>query len=173
MRRGVVAVILATVVAVSCGGSDSRSEGASDALDAKAELSTSPSVPPPVDEVAPAGMSASPSAAEKCLEVYGPESLARRTFAFEGDVITATSPADNGPGQVKFSVRRWYHGGTGGEVVLRAWGVGSVSSEPMFPVSPGTRLLVTGEDDFAWGCGFTQPWTPEAAREWERVFPAK
>ena len=51
--------------------------------------------------------------------------------------------------------------------------IGAVEAEP------STRLLVSGEprwggdaldDPIAWPCGFTQPWTEEAAAEWETAF---
>src|SRR5207247_940796 len=32
------------------------------------------------------------------------------------------------------------------------------------------RLLVSGEDDTAWGCGYTTKWSAETAEEWRSAF---
>lgn len=101
-----------------------------------------------------------------CVEAYSLETLAGRGIAFDGTVT-----AINGE-EVRFEVTRAYRGVTGGSVALRADGmtgssIGSVDG-PAFQV--GGRYLVAGEDRFAWGCGFSQPYDPAVAEDWARTF---
>lgn len=109
-----------------------------------------------------------------CVERYGPETLAKRKLAFDGDVISVT-PTDNarpGDALIEFAVRRWYRGGDDPRTTLRTITrtADSSTSVEAIPIRPGMRLLVAGSADFAWPCGFTQQWTPEAAAVWEQVF---
>lgn len=126
------------------------------------------------------------AAAYSCVETYSAETLGRRSFAFDGTVLeveTRTDPRlprgeDEVP-WVTFEVNRWFKGGSASEVGVWietlnvATSVGTISAEA------GARLLVAGEprwggapldDPIAWPCGFTQPWTPEAAEAWEAAF---
>lgn len=131
-----------------------------------------------------------------CVEEYSPENLAHRSFAFDGTVKSIEMRKDpawpsgvtsdpSGLPWVTFQVNRWYKGGEGGEVAV--WmqasqvpcddgnGVRSISTGT-FSAHVGTRLLVAGEpwgigtvpeQGIAWNCGFTQPYTAQAAAEWE------
>ena len=128
-----------------------------------------------------------------CVEVYSVETLKNRSFAFDG-TITAVEPRPDtamggyGEGEgptmpwATFKVNRWYKGGSGGEagVWLRGAQIGGtdapVTSGRSITAEVGTRLLVAGEpigvgdapeEWIAWLCGFTQPYTPEAAAAWE------
>ncbi len=128
-----------------------------------------------------------------CVEVYSPETLKNRSFAFDG-TITAIEPRPDpamaGDGEedvptmpwATFKVNRWYKGGSGGEAGVWLQGVQTggadapVTSGGSITAEVGTRLLVAGEPIgvgdapeqwIAWLCGFTQPYTPEAAAAWE------
>ena len=125
-----------------------------------------------------------------CAELYSPETLARRSIAFDGTVTAIKlrdDPVMGGHGAktpwVTFKVNRWYRGGEGDTVSMWAY-ISPISGEDgtttMYSggisASEGTRLLVAGEqrdvgehpeEGIAWSCGFTQPFTPEAAAEWE------
>ena len=108
-----------------------------------------------------------PSSAS-CVEVYDLTTLARRQVAFDGTV--AEVEGDN----VTFTVGRWYRGGTAPSVTLQGAAVlsGLTSAGSSTGLAPGTRLLVAGDGGFAWACGFTQPFDPAVAAEWERAFGA-
>lgn len=109
-----------------------------------------------------------------CGEQYGPDTLRARDHAFDGEIIAATPAVDYSSldrdrwaGRITLSVRRWYRGSGGSEVTLYAHVVGNPAGP--FPTSPGTRLLVSGDDDWAFPCNFTQPWTAALAEEWSRI----
>ncbi|HSH77700.1 MAG TPA: hypothetical protein VLA19_04110 [Herpetosiphonaceae bacterium] len=128
-----------------------------------------------------------------CVEVYSAETLKNRSFAFDG-TITAVEPRPDpsmgGDGQgegptmpwATFKVNRWYKGGSGGEAGVWLQGAQTggadapVTSAGSITAEVGTRLLVAGEPIgvgdapeqwIAWVCGFTQPYTAEAAAAWE------
>ena len=135
------------------------------------------------------GESGSPSAVEaSCAEAYSPATLADRAFAFDGTIKSVELredprlPPEDGDTAlvpwVTFSVNRWYRGGSGGEVGVWLDFLNATTSAGTIEGGPGTRLLVAGEprwggqpldDPIAWACGFTQPYTEEAATEWERA----
>jgi hypothetical protein len=126
--------------------------------------------------------SSSTNTAASCVEVYSPETLANRSFAFDGSVLSIETRTDPKlpAGQretpwVSFEVHRWYLGGSGGEVGIWMDALNVETSAGSIEAETGTRLLVAGEprwggdpleDPVAWTCGFTQPWTEEAAAEW-------
>jgi hypothetical protein len=132
-------------------------------------------------EDAPAGSSSETAAL--CVEVYSPETLANRSFAFDGTVVSIETRTDPKlpAGQretpwVTFDVHDWYLGGSGGEVGVWMDGLNVETSVGFIEAETGTRLLVAGEprwggdpldDPLAWTCGFTQPWSEDAAAEWE------
>ena len=101
-----------------------------------------------------------------CIEQYGPETLARRSTAFDGTV--AAISADS----VTFTINRSFRGPHGPTITLAAPGMtGAVVTSgggPSFEV--GQRYLVAGEDGFAWACGFSQPYDASVAAEWARTF---
>lgn len=110
----------------------------------------------------------SPSAAPQmglCVEAYSLENLARRTIAFDGTVSSISGD------EVTFAVNSAYRGVTGSSITLTAQGMGGTSivsvDSPAFEV--GGRYLVSGEEHFAWGCGFTQPYDPGLADDWARA----
>ena len=101
-----------------------------------------------------------------CVETYSPATLARRGIAFAG---TVEALADD---DVTFRVDRAYRGITGSTVTLRAPGMTGTSITIGADVSLeiGQAYLVAGDDQFAWGCGFTQPFDPAVATTWAGVF---
>ncbi|BCJ73520.1 hypothetical protein CS0771_30640 [Catellatospora sp. IY07-71] len=118
-----------------------------------------------------------------CVEEYNLPNLARRRFAFDGEVVgIGNGPVRKDPfdlyAPVTFRVNRWYRGGTGERVTVAMLYRSSPSVDnPTFGV--GSRLLVSGEerwggaelaDPIAWPCGFTR-WHSEAdAGDWARAF---
>lgn len=135
------------------------------------------------------GTSATPPSAEtpvmseaSCAFEYNPSTLAERSWAFDGTLISLDSVDDSQLGPVPsatFSVNQWYRGGSG-DLVTVQFEMGSIS-EFVREVEPGARLLVTGEprwggqpldDPVAWGCGFTQSWNADAAESWAHAFGA-
>lgn len=122
-----------------------------------------------------------------CAELYSPETLARRGIAFDGTVTAVELRDDSVMGGkmpwVTFKVNHWYRGGEGDTYSMWAY-ISPIAGEDgtimMYSdgvrASAGTRLLVAGEqrdagphpeEGIAWSCGFTQPYSPEAAAEWE------
>ena len=100
-----------------------------------------------------------------CVETYSPAAVATRAFAFDG-VVTAIDGE-----RVTFVVGTTFRGNlaSGETVTLTARGMtgGSVTSAGGPDLVQGSRYLVAGEDVFAWACGFTQPYDPAVAAEWE------
>jgi len=101
-----------------------------------------------------------------CLEVYDLQTLANRELAFDGTLVSLDGD------EATFTVNEWYRGGDSGEITLAgAAGLSGLTSVgPAATLEPGTRLLVAGDGGFAWACGFTQPYDPKVARQWEEVF---
>jgi len=133
--------------------------------------------------------------AASCVWLFSPETLRDRAFAFDGTVESVETrvdprlPTEESQSQelpwVTFKVNRWFKGGesTDAEIWVDFKGGESTDAEiwvdhhtpgGVSPLAPGDRLLVAGEyrwgrppeDPLAWGCGFTQPHTPEAAAAW-------
>lgn len=101
-----------------------------------------------------------------CVEQYSLANLTRRAFAFDGTVTAIAGDA------VTFAIGTSYRGVLGDTVTLTATGMTGVSitsaAGPTLEV--GERYLVSGEERFAWGCGFTQPYDPAVAAEWAAAF---
>ena len=130
----------------------------------------------------------SPSAVASCAFRYSPETVRDRAFAFDGTVESVATrvdpklPTEGGPSQelawATFKVNRWFKGGESSEVAI--W-IDPNSPEGVWPLESGHQLLVAGEyrwgqppeDPLAWGCGFTQRYTPEAAEQWADAMSAK
>ena len=120
--------------------------------------------------------------AASCVSGYDTTILAQRTWAFDGTLVSLGVLEDSHLGSVPsatFSVNHWYRGGSGDQVTVQ-FEMGPIS-EFVPEVGAGTRLLVTGEprwggqpldDPVAWACGFTQPWTADAAASWANAFGA-
>jgi hypothetical protein len=108
-----------------------------------------------------------------CVEQYSAETLSTRDYAFEG-VVAAVDPPTNPEGTdpggatttVVFDVRRWFWGGTGDRASLKTYAAPPVSTEAP-DASIGAHLLVAGDEDFLWSCGFTKPFGQGAADEFE------
>lgn len=106
-----------------------------------------------------------PGSAGMCVETYSPETLRNRELAFDGTVRTVEEA--DGAQQVTFDVHRWFKGGEGGEATLVAYGFGGITSVGGGERKVGDRLLVAGDDDFVWECGFTQGYDAVVAAQWE------
>jgi hypothetical protein len=109
---------------------------------------------------------------QMCVEQYSQETLARRTYAFDGvitDVQGPTDPTSPDPGDmttmIRFDVVRWYWGGSGPQASRMTYS--TASSSEALDASIGAELLVAGDEDFVWSCGFTQPTTPRGRAEFE------
>lgn len=98
-----------------------------------------------------------------CVATYDLGTLAERDFAFDGTVERV-----NGD-DVTFTVTEWFRGGADATVTLGgASSFGGLTSvgDASVPMEPGTRLLVAGDDTFAWSCGFTQLYDADVAASW-------
>jgi hypothetical protein len=107
-----------------------------------------------------------------CVERYSVETLADRGYAFEGvitDVAGPSDPTSPDPGgqttTVSFDVVRWFWGGSGPSATRRTYSVASSAGE--LDASIGARLLVAGDEDFIWACGFSQQATETARSDYE------
>ena len=118
------------------------------------------------EDVASGAISPGGAKIGSCVEVYDSTTLAKRQVAFDG---TVTSVAGD---SATFDVNTAYKGVTGSAITLNgASGLsGLTSAGSGTTLEPGTRLLVAGDGGFAWSCGFTQPYDPAVAREWDNVF---
>lgn len=108
------------------------------------------------------GSSVGPGSA-LCVEQYSTTTLGNRDFAFDG---TVTAIAGD---RVTFTVNRAYRGVDGATIALEAPGMTgtSVTSAGGPNLAVGQRHLVAGDDSFVWACGYTQPYDPAVAAEWE------
>jgi hypothetical protein len=113
----------------------------------------------------PPGSSIGPGSAA-CVEQYSTATLANRTIAFDGTVSAIAGD------RVTFAVNHAYRGVTGTTVTLDATGMTgtTVTSAGGPNLTMGERYLVAGEATFVWSCGFTQPYEPDVAVTWSRVF---
>jgi hypothetical protein len=107
-----------------------------------------------------------------CIEQYSPQTLPNRDWAFDGVIETVENPADphsEDPGQttttVTFDVARWFWGGSGKQISLQTYA--GPSSAGDVEESIGSHLLVSGDEDFLWLCGFTQPFSAAGEGEFE------
>jgi len=128
-----------------------------------------------------------PGGDSSCVELYSPQTLQDRAFAFDGVVTSiGTTPvtSDGLEGTyvaVTFTVSEWFHGGSGQSA--------TIDMTPPVPTSAGTdenmsydvgaRLLVSGEPrsasgvpagDVAWSCGFTRYYDDATARAWRAAY---
>jgi hypothetical protein len=128
----------------------------------------------------PGQASAKQNSASSCVASYSRHTLAERTWAFDGVATSTGTGNDSRLGAVPvttFRVDHWYKGGSGPEVTVE-FSFGDSEDQSLLGGS-GTRFLVAGEprwggpalnDPVAWGCGFTQIWTPQVEHEWATVF---
>ena len=97
-----------------------------------------------------------------CIDHYSIESLRERQVIFDGTVEEVDGDT------IRFAVNEWFRGGSGASTSRTGAEIlGGFTSlgEPM-SLDPGTRMLVAGDGDAAWACGFTQPYDAEVAAEW-------
>jgi hypothetical protein len=108
--------------------------------------------------------------AATCLEVYSPETLVHRQFAFDGTVTAITDAPDLDFGsEVTFDVSQAFIGDIGESTTVVASGMGTEGgdSEGGPAINVGDRLLISGDDGAAWTCGFSRTYSAEMAAEWE------
>ena len=89
-------------------------------------------------------------------------------MAFDGTVVETTNTT------ATFDVHRWFKGGEGARITLRAEGLVSEESVALLGTSlqPGQRYLVAGDDGYVWGCGYSVTYDTELANHWEEIFSA-
>jgi hypothetical protein len=121
--------------------------------------------PSPGSQVAAASPSQLPPVgpvSASCVERYSPQTLADRSFSFDGTVDSIAGD------EVTFRVGHWFKGAAGDSVTLTATGMtGTAITSVGGPhLEVGERYLVAGEEHFAWACGFTQPYDASVAAEW-------
>ena len=75
--------------------------------------------------------------------------------------------------RVTFAVNEAFAGELAESVTLTAAGMtgASITSGGGPSLVQGERYLVAGDDEFAWGCGFTQPYDEAIASEWAEATP--
>lgn len=98
-----------------------------------------------------------------CL-AYSVEELRAREFAFLGTVTNIDG------GMVTFAINEAYHGAAGDTMTLEADSTLQNSMYTEFQFEVGEQYLVSGDAEFAWGCGYTRPFDGELAAEWEAAF---
>ena len=114
-------------------------------------------------------------AAGSCAFFFEDATLLQRDRAFDG-VITNIEENVQGPGgisypKVTFEVTTWYKGGDSATVDLLASGLAygdRTSDTPVLQI--GERYLVSGDAEFAWGCGFTRTHSDAEADRWQALF---
>ncbi|MEV6416955.1 hypothetical protein [Kribbella sp. NPDC051718] len=121
------------------------------------------------------------SGSASCAFSYSLETLKQRRFAFDGTVQAINRPGA-GYSQVyrqhyalvTFQVNEWFKPGGGGTTaVLLSAPTGSPVGGNYaygFPFQVGTRLLITGDQDAAFTCGFSRFYDKASAREWRKAF---
>jgi hypothetical protein len=128
------------------------------------QLSGAPTASPdPTDDGGGGG-----DAAGMCIQ-YSIEELSARDFAFDGTVT-----ALNGD-QATFAVNTAFWGVEATSITLTA-GIGMISEQgvaldggPLLVI--GERYLVSGDDIYAWTCGYSLVYDPAAAAEWAAAAP--
>lgn len=172
MRALIGCLLAALLIAAAC-GSDGGPEAAGG--DVGATTGASPAGDPD-EPVSDGGSVTSGGASASCVETYSLDNLKKRDFAFDGTAKSAESPGSSGGQEpssaerVTFEVREWFKGGSGDEVTLQAYGFGgSITSAGGEPRKIGDRLLVAGDDDYLWECGFTQAYDADVATDWRET----
>jgi hypothetical protein len=98
---------------------------------------------------------------------YSLENLKKRTYAFDGTIKSIEPDPADGPDKITFTVGQWFKGGSGAEAVRQAYGFQVVTSAGGSPHETGQHLLVAGDDEFVWECGFTQAYDAGVAADWK------
>lgn len=101
-----------------------------------------------------------------CVETYSLATLAHRSWAFDGTVTAISGD------RVTFTVNQRFAGTGDASVTLTATGMtgSAITSIDGPKLAIGERYLVAGEEDFAWACGFTQPYDAAVAAQWASAF---
>ena len=107
----------------------------------------------------PAGGGASGS----CL-AFSPEELRLRQHAFHGEATDVTDTA------VTFEVIEWYSAEGESPITLVVDTALSSDTYRDFDFAEGEEYLVSGDAEFAWGCGYTRPYSESEAEIWEAAF---
>ncbi len=110
-----------------------------------------------------------------CAFMYGPETLAQRDHAFDGVIVAiegGTGPGGISYPSITFEVTEWFKG-AGTETIqllgsALAYGYNPEAEAPSLEV--GGRYLVSGDAEFAWGCGFSRTYSEEEAEAWRTAF---
>ena len=124
------------------------------------------------------------ASAFSCVEEYGPQTVARRGFAFDGTITRVGERSSSGEVvdpylSVVFTVTRWFRGGQGTQVAVAMLPPELIASVGNTPYKVGSRLLVSGEQRgsgtrpdelLAWACGFTRWYRPTDSAVWEAAF---
>lgn len=101
-----------------------------------------------------------------CVETYSLDTLSDRDFAFDGTVTGVSGDS------VTFTVNEAYRGAGSASVTLTATGMTgtSITSGGGPSLAEGERYLIAGDDEFVWGCGFSQPYQADIASQWADAF---
>lgn len=96
---------------------------------------------------------------------FSTDVLAQMPTAFAGEVAAVE------PQRVFLDVDTWYRGGSADRVALVTPGDEVLSLDGQVDFTEGHRYLVTAAETGTVNfCGFTAPWTPDLAREFETAF---
>jgi hypothetical protein len=173
-----VAVVVASVLAIT-GLSGSRNRRPSAAPPNQSPSAQPSQTPERQGDVFGSGIAAS------CVEPYSPQTLAKRSFAFDGTVSSVGKPSASGSEvidpyvAVVFHVNHWYRGGNGDRVTVAMFPPNVHTSVDNATYDVGSRLLVSGEprfggvqlnDPISWACGFTRWYSKTDARTWDQAF---
>lgn len=113
------------------------------------------------------GEPVSPGGMAMCVEMYDTTTLAKREIAFAGTVVSVDGD------EVTFRVDEGFRGLDGDDQVTlegaSSFG-GMTSVSEGVALDPGAKLLVAGDDHFAWSCGFTQAYSASVAAQWRSTF---
>jgi hypothetical protein len=151
-RMFLAALIMIAGLASACGG-----DGV-DQVVASAE--------PSATEAEGAGAAGGTSMTASCMETYSIEALKKRDYAFDGTIKSIRLDPADGPAVAEFTVTKWFKGGEG-TTAERKGSFSGMTSAGSTDRKIGDRLLVAGDDNFAWDCGFTQSYDAEVAADWE------
>lgn len=101
------------------------------------------------------------SAAASCAVTYSLTTLTERDHAFAGTVTAIDGDA------ITFEVQESYRGDRDGTVTLAGGTLlAGITADSGPPLAVGDRVLVAGDGEFAWGCGFTQGHDEQVAAAW-------
>jgi hypothetical protein len=104
-----------------------------------------------------------------CIQ-FSLDELAVRDFAFDGTVTAVSGD------QATFTVHDGFWGVEDGATVTLTAGIGmyqesgiALDGGPLLVI--GERYLISGDDTFAWTCGYSQAYDEAAAAQWASLAP--